>query len=280
MKEKFTLSSNYVTCHMIGRLGNQMFQIANAYAQSLRHNRQLVLPICDTSVGDYYDTVHRKLDFLIDNAPSATPEVHTINATYHYTEYKPHDTLPTVFRGYFETEKYFKDKSENVKQLFGPTESFVEKALREYPQLANGTNAVINVRRGDFLTFPTRHPVVTKEYLYKAAEMLPKVDTIFVVSDDLDWCKQNLSFPNTVFVDYTRHEALWFLSLCQNFVISNSTFTWWGAYLSKNPNKTVIAPGVWFGPDILRDVDPKDVVCEGWKVCPAVYDPAGFILPA
>ena len=129
------------------------------------------------------------------------------------------------------------------------------------------------------MTFPTRHPVVTKEYLYKAVEMLPKVDTIFVVSDDLDWCKQNLSFSNTVFVDYTRHEALWFLSLCQNFVISNSTFTWWGAYLSKNPSKTVIAPGVWFGPDILQDVDPKDVVCKSWKICPAIYDPAGFILP-
>jgi len=279
MNENLNLSSNYITCTLIGRLGNQMFQIANAYAQSLRHNRQLVLPYAETSTSDYYDTVHRKLDFIIPKAPDATPAVHTINSTYHYTEYKPHDTLPTVFRGYFESEKFFKDHSENVKQLFGPTQEFIEEATRTYPQLVNGTNAVINVRRGDFLTFPTRHPVVTAGYLQKAYQMLPKVDTIFVVSDDIPWCRENIKFPNTVFVEYEPYKALWFLSLCQNFVISNSTFTWWGAYLSKNPNKTVIAPGVWFGPDILREYDPKDVYCEGWKICPAVYDPTGFILP-
>ncbi len=276
-KQVTSLSSNYITCGMVGRLGNQMFQIANAYAQSLRHNRQLALPSCDTSVSDYFESIHRKLDFSIMQSPSPSEGVHTINATYHYTEYKPHENMPTVFRGYFESEKYFKDYSEVIKQLFGPTATFINKALKDYPQLNTGTNAVINVRRGDFLVFPTRHPVVTKDYLYKAIEMLPVVDTLFVVSDDIEWCKQNLKHPNIVFVEYIRHEALWFLSLCQNFVISNSTFSWWGAYLSRVNKKIVIAPSTWFGPDIKEDT--RDIVCDGWLKVPTKWED-GFIVLA
>ena len=274
------LTNNYVTCHMIGRLGNQLFQIANAYAQSLRHNRQLVLPKTDTSVNEYFDNVYRKLNFLIEKSPEPSSDVHYINATYHYTEYTPALDRPTVFKGYFESEKYFKDYANEIKQLYGPAEEFVNEIKQKYPQLSSSTNAVINVRRGDFLNFPAHHPVITAEYIHKAYNMLPKVNTTFVVSDDLQWCKENITLPNTIFVEYEKHKALWFMSLCQNFVISNSTFSWWGAYLSKTFNKTVIVPQVWFGPEILKHTDPKDIYCEDWKVCPAVYDTKGLILPA
>lgn len=273
------LESNYVTCRMIGRLGNQMFQIANAYAQSLRHKRQLVIPGQDTSVSDYFETIHRKLTFTSTKSPEPSPDVHIIDATYYYTPYEPHSTKPTVFRGYFESEKYFKDYAEEVRTLFEPTLDFLESTYKEYPQLKIETNAAINVRRGDFLTFPRSHPVITLDYIYRAVEMLPKVDTIYVLSDDLEWCQQNIKLPNVVFVDYKRHKALWFLSLCQNFVISNSTFSWWGAYLSRAPKKVVIAPEVWFGPDILANTNPKDILCEDWVKCPARYDPTGFIYP-
>lgn len=273
------ITSNYITCHMIGRLGNQMFQIANAYAQSLRHNRQLLLPKSDTSVSDYFDTVHRKLQFLLDKSPVDQPNIHTIHATYHYTEYKPHNTMPTVFKGYFESEKYFIDYKDKIKELFEPTKEFLNEAYREYPQLINGTTAAINVRRGDFLTFPKSHPVISLNYIYKAVDLLPKVDTIFVLSDDIYWCKDNIKIPNAVFVPYSTYKALWFLSLCQHFVISNSTFSWWGAYLSKHLTKTVIAPGVWFGPDILSHTEPKDIYCDSWIKASAVYDLSGFILP-
>lgn len=271
------LTSNYVTCHMIGRLGNQMFQIANAYAQSLRHNRQLVLPRNDTSVSDYYNTVHRKLEFLIDRAPDATPAVHTIHGTYPYSEAIPHPTIPTVFRGYYETEKYFKDYSESVKWLFGPTPEFVSEAHKDYPQLVNGTVAAVIVRRGDFLVFPNRHPVVSAGYIHRAVEMLPKTDSIFVVSDDIPWCQSNLKIPNAVFVSYVTWKALWLLSLCDHFVISNSTFTWWGAYLSKNPNKVVVCPDTWFGPEMTA-FDTRDVRPDEWLRVPTKWEAGSIVL--
>jgi hypothetical protein len=264
---------------MTGRLGNQMFQIANVYAQSIRHNRQLILPKHDTSVSDYYSTVFRKLEFTIDRSPENDDSYHYIQSPHHYTLLTPHDTKPTVFRGYFESEKFFKEYANEIKSLYGPTEEFLTKVYQEYPQLKQGITSAIVVRRGDFLTFPNRHPVVSKDYLYMVKEMLPQSDFIFIVSDDVEWCKQNLHFSNVVYVDYIRHEALWLLSLCHHFAISNSTFTWWGAWLSDNPNKVVIAPEVWFGPELLVHADPKDVYCEKWIKAPCKYDPSGFIIP-
>ena len=264
---------------MIGRLGNQMFQIANAYAQSLRHNKQLVLPRNDTSVSDYYNTVFRKLDFILDRSPIESPDVHTVNATYHYNVNVPHKDKPTVFRGYFESERFFKDYSEPVRTLYSPPPDFVQKALNEYPQLKDKTITAINVRRGDFLAFPTRHPVITLDYIYKAVELAPKGDYYFVLSDDLPWCKENIKLPNCIFVPYERAEALWLLSLCDHFIISNSTFSWWGAWLSSSPGKVVVAPEVWFGPEILANTDPKDIWCDEWIKCPSRYDSSGFIYP-
>jgi len=268
------LTPNYITSHLIGRLGNQMFQIANVYAQSLRHNRQLILPRNDTSVSDYYTTVHRKLEFQINVSPTDGPGFHTIHGTHQHQVYVPHPTKPTIFRGYYETEKYFKDYSEPVRWLFEPTTAFIDKVLREYPQLNNEPVSAVVVRRGDFLTFPIRHPVVTAGYLHAAHSLLPPTNHTFVVSDDIPWCKENLKLPNMIFVSYVTWEALWLLSLCHHFVISNSTFTWWGAWLSRNPNKVVVTPDTWFGPDL--NVDQRDIRCEGWLQVPTIISD-GFI---
>lgn len=263
---------------MIGRLGNQMFQIANAYAQSLRHNRQLVLPKNDTSVSDYYSTVFRRLNFLIDRSPVEDPSIHVIHSTYHYTAYEPHADIPTLFKGYFESEKFFKDFSQNIKWLYSPPDDFIIKALNDFPQLKDSTVTAINVRRGDFLTFPTRHPVITADYIHAAACHVPKSDYYFILSDDLEWCKANIKLNNMIFVPYARQEALWILSLCNHFIISNSTFSWWGAWLSQHKEKVVIAPEIWFGPEILTNTDPKDIWCSEWKKMPS-YFKDGMIYP-
>ena len=260
---------------MIGRLGNQMFQIANVYAQSLRHNRQLVLPRNDTSVSDYFSTVHRKLDFILDKSPDQSDAVHVIDGTYHHTDYVPHETKPTVFRGYYETEKYFLDYSSNIKWLFGPTPEFVNQAITDYPQLKSGSSSAIIVRRGDFLTFPTRHPVVTIDYISEAFKLLPPTSNVFIISDDIPWCRENIALSGAIFVSYVTWKALWLASLCDHFVISNSTFAWWGAYLSQNPSKVVVTPSTWFGPDIT--VDTKDIRCPSWLTVPTKWGSDGFI---
>jgi hypothetical protein len=257
---------------MVGRIGNQLFQIANAYSQAKTHNRELILPLKETNVEPYITNVYRNISscFTVDRAPIGS-DVYKIDSTFHLTQYTPHATYPTAFKGFFQSEKYFIKHVSEIKNIFEPTEGFLEKAVTNYPFLKNKIIAAINVRRGDYLNFPTRHPVISLNYIYEAVKHLPKVDYYLIVSDDIQWCKENIKLPNSVFAEYTDYEALWLLSLCHHFVISNSSFSWWGAYLSKNTNKIVIAPDTWVGPDIVEDM--KDIWCEGWiKIPTQVYN--------
>ena len=88
----------------------------------------------------------------------------------------------------------------------------------------------------------------------------------------------NINLPNMVFNDNSKfwdEEGIWLLSLCHHFIISNSTFSWWGAWMSRNPNKIVISPSTWFGPGVKED--PKDIWCDGWIKILTKYD-NGFIV--
>jgi hypothetical protein len=154
--------------------------------------------------------------------------------------------------------------------------SIFDKRIKLITSIKGSKKAIgLHVRRGDYLTQPTRHPVVSKEYIEEAYKQLPYHEYLIIMSDDLDWCKQNLQFPNSVFVEnqngnYWDYEGIWLLSLCDHFIISNSTFSWWGAWLSKTENKKVIAPDTWFGPDLQEDT--KDIYCEDWIKIPTKWE--------
>ena len=136
---------------------------------------------------------------------------------------------------------------------------------------------MINVRRGDYLHSPNYHPVVTPEYLHKALDWIPNTTCYLIASDDIPWCKENIHLPNSVYLEgYNSYEQLWILSMCQNFVLSNSSFSWWAAYLSRHPNKIVVAPETWFGPEYPHGWD--SMYCNDWIIAPTYFD-NGLIKP-
>lgn len=264
------LTNNYITCQLRGRTGNMMFEIAHGYAKSLEFNRQFVVPNSESSSGHLEKTLFRKLDFNI-KVSGQDPTAKIINGNFFYEDLKPFDDIPTIFSGYYQTEKYFLKYTEVIKDLYSPPISFLERVIKDFPFFNNSVVGAINVRRGDYLTMPTRHPVVTSDYIYESYNNLPKCDYIIVLSDDITWCKENIKLPNIIFVEnYKDCDGLWLLSLCDHFIISNSTYSWWGSYLSRTDNKTVIAPDTWFGPDVVED--PKDIWCEGWIKIPTYYE--------
>jgi len=182
-----------------------------------------------------------------------------------------------LIAGFFQNENYFKKHSEAVKQLFSPTREFIEKAYATYPFLKDEVVTAISVRRGDYLIYSDYHPVVSKEYLDAALKKIPNSRYHLIFTDDVPWCKENLAHINNVyFVEAAVHEQMWLMSLCDNFVISNSSFSWWGAYMSRNPNKIVVAPETWYGP--RGPATWKEIYCEGWIVLPTYYAD-GFIHP-
>jgi len=268
------LTKNYIVSRLQGRIGNMMFQIANGYVQALKNNRQFVVPYAESSSGPLEKTLFRKLDFSIAVSPQSD-SAKVIWAPFEFTELHPADDQPTVFTGWYQSEKFFGEYTEAIKNLFSPTKEFVQKATAEFPFLLTSTVAAINVRRGDYLEQPRRHPVITLEYIYEAVKHLPKYDYIIVLSDDIEWCEKNIKLDNVIFVkNYIECDGLWLLSLCDHFVISNSSYSWWGAYLSNTENKVVIAPDTWFGPDIHENI--SDIYCKNWIKIPTIWRD-GFI---
>ena len=83
---------------------------------------------------------------------------------------------------------------------------------------------------------------------------------LFVFSDDIEWCKENISFPyKTIFVKGDEEKVeldMWLMSFCDHNIISNSSFSWWGAWLNENAEKYVIAPSQWFRKNIQHDIIP------------------------
>ena len=273
-KNSTTLQHNFITSRLQGRTGNMMFQIAHAYAKSLEFNRQFVVPKSESSSGHLENTLFRKLDFNI-NLSNQVDNTKTVWVSFTYENVEPSQDSPTAYAGWFQSEKFFKNYSEVIKDLYSPTKDFVIRATTEFPFLKNSTVGAINVRRGDYLTQPRRHPVVTLDYINEAYKHLPNCDKIIVLSDDISWCRENINLPNLVFVEnYRDCEALWLLSLCDHFIISNSSFSWWGAYLSRTDNKIVISPETWFGPDVNED--PRDIWCDDWIKIPTEWKD-GFI---
>jgi len=270
------LTHNYITSRLQGRTGNMMFQLAHGYTKSLKYNRQFVAPYAESSSRPFEQNLFRKIDFFIDKTPTGD-KVKIINAPFEYIELEPSHNKPTVFTGWYQSEKYFGDYKEIIRDLFSPTLDFIKKVTIEYPFFLNSIIAAINVRRGDYLTQSTRHPVISLEYINEAYKYLPPHDVLFVMSDDMDWCKENIKLPNVIFNNQSKfwdHEGLWLLSLCDHFIISNSTFSWWGAWLSKTDNKVVIAPDTWFGPDIKENT--KDLYCDSWIQIPTIWED-GFL---
>ena len=132
----------------------------------------------------------------------------------------------------------------------------------------------LNVRRGDFIG-SKNHEVVDLAYYFNAIKnlkiKLKSNPQIFIFSDDIEWCRSNLSkiSENVIFVEHVNKEQssfvdLYLMTRFSNYIIPNSTFAWWGAWLSAAKNKTVITPQAWSG---IERLEPKDIVPDSWKIC-------------
>lgn len=164
------------------------------------------------------------------------------------------DNAVLYLQGYWQKEQYAQWLMENKSELFEPKEAIPFK-IQSYFQIANDTHSVaLHVRRGDYFQskYATTFGVCTVEYYQTALELIStKIDKfqLLVFSDDLEWVKENLRLPkNSVLVENYDIEQYWYIYLmskCKHNIISNSSFSWWGAFLNSHKNKVVISPKKW-----------------------------------
>jgi hypothetical protein len=167
--------------------------------------------------------------------------------------------------GFFQSYKYFEHISNEILEDFTFKNKVAYKTYEIYNNLENPCS--IHVRRGDYLTNPN-HSVLDVEYYFKSIEKIGKDKQFLVFSDDVEWCRNFKAFRGENFIyseDSTKgreHYDLSLMTLCKDHIISNSTFSWWGAWLSKSNN--VIAPENWFKNSAYNFYNTEDLLPKGW----------------
>lgn len=163
-------------------------------------------------------------------------------------------------KGWFQSEEYFKSIRPILLKEFVPRKKLrIPGKLRA--ALNDSESVSLHVRRGDYVRLNLALDI---GYYVKAMEHMEQIyeNPIFVVfSDDLEWVKKNLPIKGRFILanedkNLKDYEELFLMSRCRSNIISNSTFSWWGAWLNQNRNKVVIAPKKWY--KAQRNIVPKE----------------------
>ncbi len=247
-----------VSTRLFGRLGNNLFQYAAAIGLSIRDNVPYCIPLntANNNVWKPYrfpgvNYCDKELSGFIYKEPE-----------HSYREIPKFDEDVTL-EGYWQSEKYFSHCRPEIIKAFGFDDI----------ETVNDVCS-IHVRRGDYLLLPTKHPTVTPVYLTKAIMyMVEKGYRKFkVFSDDIPYCRN--FFGNEILfgdLDFefsegkSEIEDLREMAACGSNIIANSSFSWWGAWLSPNPNKKIICPHEdnYFGPD-NKNLDVSTLLPKDW----------------
>ena len=118
-----------------------------------------------------------------------------------------------------------------------------------------GNTLSLHIRRGDYLKINHVLPIIDKSYIEYCVSQFQNYSKLLIFSDDKEWAKNNLNFENSIIVENLEdYEELWLMSLCDNNIMSNSTFSWWASYINKKNNR-VLCPSIWFGPSGHKNYD-------------------------
>lgn len=253
-----------VSVFLKGGLGNYMFQIATAVAYGLEYDEEVVVSkdtvTVHKHVSEYYGNILRKVKFI---------EADKIKIYNKYDEptfsYKkiPH-FKECLLVGYFQSEKYFKKYRNHILDYFSITNEEKSYIIKKYGNLLVDDITSIHIRRGDYIKLTQHHPPCTMKYYNKAMSKMPINTKYLVFSDDIAWCKEMFKGKNFTFIEGENDVIdLHLMSLCNNNIIANSSFSWWAAWLNQNENKIITIPSKWFGP-AKGDIPTADIYPDGW----------------
>lgn len=246
----------------LGHLGNQMFQYASL--QGIAHNCGFDwkvppknnfgknYPILRSNI---YDCFY--LDLKMDEH-TGMYEGESVTEKHHGFDEDLFNNCPddVNLSGYFQSYKYFENIKRKIKRDF----TFLPSQVEVIPQR---NSLSIHIRRTDYLGLSQYHTNLSEEYYSAALDTIGTFSEAIVFSDDVEWCKTLSIFSGFIFSQGDPYFDLQLMSKCDNHIIANSSFSWWGAWLSESDN--VIAPKQWFGP-ALPEHNPEGYYLPSWTV--------------
>jgi len=252
--------NNLIVPRLIGGMCNQFFQVAAAYAYARKHGYSFAINYdCGwysmSTKGmreplEYRDTVYSNLP-----ETNILPENIYTQPSFSYSEISPTDGDLSL-SGYFQTEKYFYDYRDEIKELF------CFDSAHDCSHLVGDNTVGIHIRRGDYTTIPTVLGILDEGYYARAIKEIGDYDNIVICTDDPDWAYERFGSLCQISNFSSEIDDLNLLSQCKKVIMSNSSFSWWGAYLGVDKEK-VIAPSKWFGPDGYQDYE--DIYLKDWN---------------
>lgn len=264
-----------ITTKLQGGLGNQMFQMAVAYAYAKKIGTDCAFDFsgCHTPLQGYTSLKYKDNFFSnfkqLDKLPENT--MFWVETGFKYTPLPSPDIKNISLDGFFQSEKYFKDYKDEIILLFNNfnprhKHEVLNFLFKIYEKSKERRDIItVHVRRGDYITPPYKQQFHTNladttDYYERAMSKFDNCDFIFV-SDDIKWCENKFKGKNIYYSPFKNEiDDLCLMSLSHGNIIANSSFSWWGAYLSKN--EKVIAPKQWFGPTGPKDIE--DIIPENW----------------
>jgi hypothetical protein len=247
-----------------GGLGNNLFRIATAYSFALNNGFQLICDVSEkksvhSNFDNYKNNFFRKL-----NLTEVIPNSYKFQQpNFAFCEIPKYDKDFEIM-GYYQSEKFFIEHRTEILNLF-EMDDFYSKIIQDkYEKILDKEICSIHVRRGDYLFVQQILPFLSIDYYKSAIEKVGKEKLFLIFSDDINWCKNAFSFiPNKVFIEGNNDVVdLYLMSRCNHNIIANSSYSWWGAWMNNSPNKIVISPNVWFGPQGPKEME--DIIPKNW----------------
>lgn len=254
--------------NLMGQLGNQLFIIAATVSLALDHDAEAVFPDLITRTQEGLPVNREKILYRCN---AVMPEGTSLK--FHYREphfhYAPIPYQPNMqISGYFQSEKYFRNHKDEIVALFAPSAEIKDYLTNKYSHLINHPCSVaIHVRHYSESGGERIYVPCSSDYLKKAMALYPKEAQFVVCTNDLERTKKlfaDLSVEPYYVENEPHYHDFYLMSMCKHNIISNSSYSWWAAYLNTNPEKIVAAPLAWFTSD--SGLDSKDLIPSSWMV--------------
>ena len=258
---------------LLGRLGNQMFQYAALRGIAAKNGYNWMMPPPAEDYKKMDEWRHHQLLYPFTmgtienlNVQYVDGERPTVSEKTFGFDEDLYNNCPKWVNidGYFQTEKYFKEIEDVIREDFTFKSQFLRPCRSMITSFENPVS--LHIRRTDYLDLAHHHNNLGLDYYEEALSHFDEDRNVVIFSDDPEWCKEQSLFDDDRFlvaegnINYTD---MCLMSLCKAHIIANSSFSWWGAWLAKS--EKVIAPSKWFGPD-NKHLDTNDIYCEGWIV--------------
>lgn len=251
-----------------GRLGNQFFEVAAALSLAIDHNVEAYFPDFKSKKGDgiplYAETVFFRLN---QNNPPTKPK-YTYRDNDDFT-FAPIPYQPKIkLLGYFQSELYFKKNWAKIRPYLEASETIKKYLKGKYKDIIDHPYTVgLHIR--DYVKEDANNAsyywTLDRNYVERAMALFDEGALFVVFSDNMARAKDLLANTKrpVIFIEHERdYHDLYLMSFMKHQIISNSTFSWWAAYINNNPSKIVIAPKKWFTPTF--HVKSDNIVPKSW----------------